>query len=243
MSILAWIVLGLIAGFIASKIYVGTGQGILMDIVLGIVGAVVGGYLSTCSARAASPASTSGACWWRSSAPCWCCGSITPSAAAARNISLQSSKGRCSIWRTAPSSSAPMESEAGSLLTPVSGGGSLWTAGPIVRPRACAVMRRTEMRSRSSLASAEPRLDVGDLGQLLGRELALQGIDRLCEIFGMMPALDGIFGETLHARKRLTGLRAGSSAGGAPLVASLQPRRRHGRDQRVGEVAPGIELI
>ena len=45
MSILAWIVLGLIAGFIASKIYVGTGQGILMDIVLCIVGAVVGGYL------------------------------------------------------------------------------------------------------------------------------------------------------------------------------------------------------
>jgi uncharacterized membrane protein YeaQ/YmgE (transglycosylase-associated protein family) len=45
MSILAWIVLGLIAGFIASKIYVGSGQGILMDIVLGIVGAVVGGYI------------------------------------------------------------------------------------------------------------------------------------------------------------------------------------------------------
>jgi len=45
MSILAWIVLGLIAGFIASKVYVGSGQGILMDIVLGIVGAVVGGYL------------------------------------------------------------------------------------------------------------------------------------------------------------------------------------------------------
>jgi len=45
MSIIAWIVLGLIAGFIASKIYVGSGQGILMDIVLGIVGAVVGGYL------------------------------------------------------------------------------------------------------------------------------------------------------------------------------------------------------
>ena len=45
MSILAWIVLGLIAGFIASKIYVGSGQGFFMDIVLGIVGAVVGGYL------------------------------------------------------------------------------------------------------------------------------------------------------------------------------------------------------
>ena len=47
MSILAWIVLGLIAGFIASKIYVGSGQGLLLDIVLGIVGALVGGYLFT----------------------------------------------------------------------------------------------------------------------------------------------------------------------------------------------------
>jgi len=45
MSFLAWIVLDLIAGFIASKLNVVTGQGILMDIVLGIVGAVVGGYL------------------------------------------------------------------------------------------------------------------------------------------------------------------------------------------------------
>jgi uncharacterized membrane protein YeaQ/YmgE (transglycosylase-associated protein family) len=45
MSILAWIILGLIAGFIASKIFQGSGQGLLMDIVLGIVGAVVGGYL------------------------------------------------------------------------------------------------------------------------------------------------------------------------------------------------------
>jgi uncharacterized membrane protein YeaQ/YmgE (transglycosylase-associated protein family) len=47
MGIIAWIVLGLIAGFIASKIYEGTGQGLLLDIVLGIVGAVVGGYLFT----------------------------------------------------------------------------------------------------------------------------------------------------------------------------------------------------
>jgi len=45
MGILAWIVLGLIAGFIASKIYAGSGQGFLLDVVLGIVGAVVGGYL------------------------------------------------------------------------------------------------------------------------------------------------------------------------------------------------------
>ena len=104
-------------------------------------------------------------------------------------------------------------------------------------------MRRTEMRSRTSLASAEPRLDVRDLGQLLWRELALQGFDRLCQIFGMMPTLDGILGETLRTCKGLVCLRRWSSAMEGALVASLQPRRRHGRDQRVGEVAPGIELI
>ena len=45
MSILAWIVLGLIAGFIASKIVNKSGEGVFLDIVLGIVGAVVGGWL------------------------------------------------------------------------------------------------------------------------------------------------------------------------------------------------------
>jgi len=45
MSILAWIVLGLIAGFIGSKIVNRTGEGLIMDIVLGVVGAVVGGWL------------------------------------------------------------------------------------------------------------------------------------------------------------------------------------------------------
>ena len=45
MSFLAWIVLGLIAGFIASKIVNKTGEGVIMDIVLGVVGAVVGGWL------------------------------------------------------------------------------------------------------------------------------------------------------------------------------------------------------
>jgi uncharacterized membrane protein YeaQ/YmgE (transglycosylase-associated protein family) len=45
MSILAWIVLGLIAGFIASKIVNHTGSGIILDIVLGVVGALVGGWL------------------------------------------------------------------------------------------------------------------------------------------------------------------------------------------------------
>jgi uncharacterized membrane protein YeaQ/YmgE (transglycosylase-associated protein family) len=45
MSILAWIVLGLIAGFIGSKIVNKSGEGIILDIVLGIIGAVVGGWL------------------------------------------------------------------------------------------------------------------------------------------------------------------------------------------------------
>jgi uncharacterized membrane protein YeaQ/YmgE (transglycosylase-associated protein family) len=45
MSILAWIVLGLLSGFIASKLVNKTGEGMLMDIVLGVVGAVVGGWL------------------------------------------------------------------------------------------------------------------------------------------------------------------------------------------------------
>ncbi len=47
MSILAWIVLGLIAGFIASQIVNKSGEGLILDIVLGIVGAFVGGYLFT----------------------------------------------------------------------------------------------------------------------------------------------------------------------------------------------------
>jgi uncharacterized membrane protein YeaQ/YmgE (transglycosylase-associated protein family) len=45
MSILAWMVLGLIAGFVASKIVNKTGEGLVMDIVLGVVGAVAGGWL------------------------------------------------------------------------------------------------------------------------------------------------------------------------------------------------------
>jgi uncharacterized membrane protein YeaQ/YmgE (transglycosylase-associated protein family) len=45
MSFIAWIVLGLIAGFIASKIVNKSGEGLILDIILGIVGAVVGGYL------------------------------------------------------------------------------------------------------------------------------------------------------------------------------------------------------
>jgi uncharacterized membrane protein YeaQ/YmgE (transglycosylase-associated protein family) len=46
MTYFAWIVLGLIAGFIGSKIVNRTGEGLILDIVLGIVGAVVGGWLA-----------------------------------------------------------------------------------------------------------------------------------------------------------------------------------------------------
>ena len=45
MSIIGWIVLGLIAGFIASKIVNNAGEGFFLDIILGIVGAVVGGFI------------------------------------------------------------------------------------------------------------------------------------------------------------------------------------------------------
>lgn len=45
MFIIGWLILGLISGFIASKVVNKTGEGVLLDIVLGIVGAVVGGCL------------------------------------------------------------------------------------------------------------------------------------------------------------------------------------------------------
>jgi uncharacterized membrane protein YeaQ/YmgE (transglycosylase-associated protein family) len=45
MSIIAWLVLGLIAGFIASKIVDKEGKGLLMNILIGVVGAELGGFL------------------------------------------------------------------------------------------------------------------------------------------------------------------------------------------------------
>ena len=45
MSILAWLVVGLIAGFLASKVINKTGEGLVLDIVLGVVGALVGGFI------------------------------------------------------------------------------------------------------------------------------------------------------------------------------------------------------
>ncbi len=45
MTFLSWIVLGLLAGFIASKIVNKRGEGILLDIVLGVFGAIAGGWV------------------------------------------------------------------------------------------------------------------------------------------------------------------------------------------------------
>jgi uncharacterized membrane protein YeaQ/YmgE (transglycosylase-associated protein family) len=45
MSFIAWIVLGLLAGFIGSKLVNKRGEGFIVDVLLGIVGAIVGGWL------------------------------------------------------------------------------------------------------------------------------------------------------------------------------------------------------
>ncbi len=46
-SIVVWIIVGLIAGFLASKVLSGHGMGLLWDIVVGILGAFVGGWLAS----------------------------------------------------------------------------------------------------------------------------------------------------------------------------------------------------
>ncbi len=46
MSIIGWIVLGLIAGWLAGQVMKGGGYGLLGDIVLGIIGAILGGFLT-----------------------------------------------------------------------------------------------------------------------------------------------------------------------------------------------------
>jgi uncharacterized membrane protein YeaQ/YmgE (transglycosylase-associated protein family) len=45
MSVVAWAILGLIAGFIGSKIVNKRGEGLVVDLLLGILGAIAGGWL------------------------------------------------------------------------------------------------------------------------------------------------------------------------------------------------------
>jgi uncharacterized membrane protein YeaQ/YmgE (transglycosylase-associated protein family) len=47
MQLLWWILVGLVAGWITGKLMKGGGYGFILDIILGIVGAVVGGYIAT----------------------------------------------------------------------------------------------------------------------------------------------------------------------------------------------------
>ena len=46
-GIIAWIILGLIAGWITGKLMKGSGYGALMDIIVGIIGALIGGFLAS----------------------------------------------------------------------------------------------------------------------------------------------------------------------------------------------------
>ncbi len=46
MSIIAWIILGLLAGWIASMIMGGGGYGVVGDIIVGIIGALIGGFIT-----------------------------------------------------------------------------------------------------------------------------------------------------------------------------------------------------
>ena len=47
MNFISWVVVGLIAGFLASKVMRDGGYGLIGDIVVGIIGGLIGGYLAT----------------------------------------------------------------------------------------------------------------------------------------------------------------------------------------------------
>jgi uncharacterized membrane protein YeaQ/YmgE (transglycosylase-associated protein family) len=55
MSILSWLVVGLIAGFLASRVMRGGGYGLIGDIIVGVVGALIGGWLATTLLKMPNP--------------------------------------------------------------------------------------------------------------------------------------------------------------------------------------------
>ena len=57
MTILAWLVVGLIAGFFASRVMRGGGYGLIGDIIVGVVGALIGGWLATTLLNMPNPVS------------------------------------------------------------------------------------------------------------------------------------------------------------------------------------------
>ena len=46
-GIIAWIFIGIVAGWLTGKLMKGSGFGFFMDMVVGLIGAVIGGFLST----------------------------------------------------------------------------------------------------------------------------------------------------------------------------------------------------
>ena len=46
-GLMAWIVIGVVAGWLTGKIMKGSGFGFIMDMVVGLIGALIGGFLST----------------------------------------------------------------------------------------------------------------------------------------------------------------------------------------------------
>jgi uncharacterized membrane protein YeaQ/YmgE (transglycosylase-associated protein family) len=55
MTILAWLVVGLIAGWLASQVMRGGGYGLIGDIIVGVVGALLGGFLATTLLKMPNP--------------------------------------------------------------------------------------------------------------------------------------------------------------------------------------------
>jgi uncharacterized membrane protein YeaQ/YmgE (transglycosylase-associated protein family) len=47
MSILSWIIVGLIAGFLAGQVMRGGGYGVIGDIIVGVLGGLLGGWIGT----------------------------------------------------------------------------------------------------------------------------------------------------------------------------------------------------
>jgi len=85
---------------------------------------------------------------------------------------------------------------------------------------------------------AELSLELAHLGELVGRELGTQSLDRFREILGALAPGNRVVGDMLDERERLSlVVRAALRR----LLRALRPLQNS--DQRVGEIAPGIELI
>jgi uncharacterized membrane protein YeaQ/YmgE (transglycosylase-associated protein family) len=46
-GIIAWIIIGIVAGWLTGKIMKGSGFGVIMDMVVGLIGALIGGFVSS----------------------------------------------------------------------------------------------------------------------------------------------------------------------------------------------------